>query len=165
MFPHNGFKSRKGGKCHFWTIALVVLNYFPWSLSKDSCFVGSRSSYPGSLRNHLLKRLITEPARRGSEACTALLKTGSTQFKRVPLGSSLAFQIVISWAIFRNHRLPKATTHTEYTTKTCQRPRSWLYQPRESLEIPEDRRWPSTMPQQDIFTRNSKWKMASKKVT
>lgn len=73
MFPHNCFNSREGGKCHFWTIALVVLDYFPWSLSKDSCFVGSRSSYPGSLRNHLLKRLITEPDRRGSEACTALL--------------------------------------------------------------------------------------------
>lgn len=35
MFQHNCFNSMEGGKCHFRTIALAVLNYFPLSLSKD----------------------------------------------------------------------------------------------------------------------------------
>lgn len=35
MFQHNCFNSREGGKCHSWTIALVVLDYFPLSPSKD----------------------------------------------------------------------------------------------------------------------------------
>lgn len=70
----------KEGICHFRTIGLVVLDYFPLSLSKDSdsCFVGSRSSYPSSQRNHFLKRLITEQNRSGFEACTALLRVVSS---------------------------------------------------------------------------------------
>lgn len=75
----------------------------------------------------------------------------------------MAFQTVISWAIFRNHLLRKAPAHSEHNTKTCWTPQSWLCRLKQSLEMPKGRRWPSKTPRQDISSGNSKWKMAPKK--
>lgn len=102
-------------------------------------------------------------SRTGSAACLALLQALGSWVEGVPLGPHPASQAVTGGTTHRNHLLPRASAHSEHTTKTCRRPRSRLCQLRGGWETPEDRRWPGETPQQDIFMASGKWKTTPKK--